>query len=154
MNASMMAWSAGTGYRVLLFGTAANLIATLTKAHNEGRLGEKLKPFTTLRLLIIDKIGCGELIIGTRPPLPLRLFFSQCLTLITASRRLTCVGMFAAALPATSGIRISFSINAINRRTVLYPHFHPSATYVHLQIVKPSIPRSIQSKDTRSVNCK
>jgi DNA replication protein DnaC len=44
------------GYRVL-FATAANLIATLTKAHNEGRLDDKLKVFTTPRLLIIDEIG-------------------------------------------------------------------------------------------------
>ena len=45
-----------TGYRVL-FTTAANLIATLTKAHAEGRLDEKLKFYTTPRLLIIDEIG-------------------------------------------------------------------------------------------------
>jgi len=44
------------GYRVL-FTTAANLIAALTKAHGEGRLEEKLKLFTTPRLLIIDEIG-------------------------------------------------------------------------------------------------
>jgi len=44
------------GYRVL-FSTAANLIATLTKAHAEGRLEEKLKFFNTPRLLIIDEIG-------------------------------------------------------------------------------------------------
>ena len=44
------------GYRVL-FTTAANLIATLTKAHAEGRLDEKLKFYTTPRLLIIDEIG-------------------------------------------------------------------------------------------------
>ena len=44
------------GYRVL-FTTAAHLIATLTKAHAEGRLDEKLKVFTTPRLLIIDEIG-------------------------------------------------------------------------------------------------
>jgi DNA replication protein DnaC len=44
------------GYRVL-FSTAANLIATLTKAHAEGRLDEKLKFYTTPRLLIIDEIG-------------------------------------------------------------------------------------------------
>ena len=44
------------GYRVL-FTTAANLIATLTKAHGEGRLDEKLKLYTTPRLLIIDEIG-------------------------------------------------------------------------------------------------
>jgi DNA replication protein DnaC len=44
------------GYRVL-FTTAANLIAHLTKAHAEGRLEEKLKFYTTPRLLIIDEIG-------------------------------------------------------------------------------------------------
>src|ERR1700758_2303505 len=44
------------GYRVL-FMTAANLITTLTKAHGEGRLDEKLKFFTTPRLLIVDEIG-------------------------------------------------------------------------------------------------
>jgi DNA replication protein DnaC len=44
------------GYRVL-FTTAAHLIATLTKAHAEGRLDDKLKVFTTPRLLIIDEIG-------------------------------------------------------------------------------------------------
>lgn len=44
------------GYRVL-FTTAANLIAALTKAHAEGRLDEKLKVYTTPRLLIIDEIG-------------------------------------------------------------------------------------------------
>jgi len=44
------------GYRVL-FTTAANLMTTLTKAHGEGRLDEKLKFFTTPRLLIIDEIG-------------------------------------------------------------------------------------------------
>jgi DNA replication protein DnaC len=44
------------GYRVL-FTTAANLIAALTKAHGEGRLDEKLKLYTTPRLLIIDEIG-------------------------------------------------------------------------------------------------
>jgi len=44
------------GYRVL-FTTAAHLIATLTKAHGEGRLDEKLKVYTTPRLLIIDEIG-------------------------------------------------------------------------------------------------
>jgi DNA replication protein DnaC len=44
------------GYRVL-FSTAANLIAALTKAHAEGRLDEKLKFYTTPRLLIIDEIG-------------------------------------------------------------------------------------------------
>jgi DNA replication protein DnaC len=44
------------GYRVL-FTTAAHMIATLSKAHGEGRLDEKLKVFTTPRLLIIDEIG-------------------------------------------------------------------------------------------------
>jgi len=44
------------GYRVL-FTTAANLIDKLTKAHGEGRLEEKLKVYTTPRLLIIDEIG-------------------------------------------------------------------------------------------------
>lgn len=44
------------GYRVL-FSTAAHLIAVLTKAHGEGRLDEKLKVYTTPRLLIIDEIG-------------------------------------------------------------------------------------------------
>lgn len=44
------------GYRVL-FTSAANLIATLTKAHAEGRLDEKLKVYTAPRLLIIDEIG-------------------------------------------------------------------------------------------------
>ena len=44
------------GYRVF-FTTAANLIAVLTKAHGEGRLEEKLKLYTTPRLLIIDEIG-------------------------------------------------------------------------------------------------
>jgi DNA replication protein DnaC len=45
-----------SGFRVL-FTTAANLIASLTRAHAEGRLGEKLKFYTTPRLLIIDEIG-------------------------------------------------------------------------------------------------
>jgi len=44
------------GYRVL-FTTAAHLLATLTRAHGEGRLDEKLKVYTTPRLLIIDEIG-------------------------------------------------------------------------------------------------
>jgi hypothetical protein len=39
------------------FTTAAHLIATLTKAHAEGRLDEKLKVYTTPRLLLIDEIG-------------------------------------------------------------------------------------------------
>ncbi len=45
-----------SGYRVL-FTTAANLIAALTKAHAEGRPDEKIKVYTTPRLLIIDEIG-------------------------------------------------------------------------------------------------
>ena len=45
-----------TGYRVL-FTSAAHLIAALTKALAEGRLEEKLKLYTTPRLLIIDEIG-------------------------------------------------------------------------------------------------
>lgn len=44
------------GYRVL-FTTAANMIAVLTKAQAEGKLEEKLKTFTVPRLLIIDEIG-------------------------------------------------------------------------------------------------
>lgn len=44
------------GYRVL-FTTAAHLIVTLTKAHAEGRLDDKMKVFTTPRLLIVDEIG-------------------------------------------------------------------------------------------------
>lgn len=44
------------GYRVL-FTTAANLIATLTRAHAEERLDEKLKVYTVPRLLIIDEVG-------------------------------------------------------------------------------------------------
>jgi DNA replication protein DnaC len=44
------------GYRVF-FTTAAHLITVLTKAHAEGRLDEKLKFYTTPRLLIIDEIG-------------------------------------------------------------------------------------------------
>jgi len=44
------------GYRVL-FSSAAHVIATLTKALGEGRLEEKLKLYTTPRLLIIDEIG-------------------------------------------------------------------------------------------------
>ena len=44
------------GYRVL-FSSAAHLIAVLTKALGEGRLEEKLKFYTTPRLLIIDEIG-------------------------------------------------------------------------------------------------
>jgi DNA replication protein DnaC len=44
------------GYRVL-FTTAAHLIASLTKAHSEGKLDDKLKLYTAPRLLIIDEIG-------------------------------------------------------------------------------------------------
>lgn len=44
------------GYRVL-FTTAAAMIATLTKAHVENRLEDKLKLYTVPRLLIIDEIG-------------------------------------------------------------------------------------------------
>ena len=44
------------GYRVL-FTTAANMIAVLTKALHEGKLDDKLKVFTVPRLLIIDEIG-------------------------------------------------------------------------------------------------
>jgi DNA replication protein DnaC len=44
------------GYRVL-FTSAAQLIATLTKALAENRLEDKLKLFTTPRLLVIDEIG-------------------------------------------------------------------------------------------------
>lgn len=44
------------GYRVF-FTPAAHLIASLTKAHAEGRLEERLKFYTTPRLLIVDEIG-------------------------------------------------------------------------------------------------
>jgi DNA replication protein DnaC len=44
------------GYRVL-FTTAANLITALGKAHTEGRLEDRLKFYTTPRLLIVDEIG-------------------------------------------------------------------------------------------------
>ena len=44
------------GYRVL-FTSAAQLITTLTKALTENRLEDKLKLYTTPRLLIIDEIG-------------------------------------------------------------------------------------------------
>jgi DNA replication protein DnaC len=44
------------GYRVL-FSTAATMIASLTKAMNEGRLEERLKFYAVPRLLIIDEIG-------------------------------------------------------------------------------------------------
>lgn len=46
----------GNGYRVL-FTTAAQMIATLTRAAAEGRLDERLKLYTVPRLLIIDEIG-------------------------------------------------------------------------------------------------
>jgi DNA replication protein DnaC len=64
------------GYRVL-FTTAAQLIATLSKAHSEGRLDEKLKFYTTPRLLLIDEIGYlpidrhGEPVLPAHQP-PLR----------------------------------------------------------------------------------
>lgn len=44
------------GYRVL-FTTAAAMISTLTKAHAEGRLEDKIKFYTVPRLLIVDEIG-------------------------------------------------------------------------------------------------
>jgi DNA replication protein DnaC len=44
------------GYRVL-FTTAANMIATLTRALAEGKLEDKLKTYTVPRLLIVDEIG-------------------------------------------------------------------------------------------------
>lgn len=44
------------GYRVL-FTTAAAMIAALAKANAEGKLEEKLKVYTTPKLLIIDEIG-------------------------------------------------------------------------------------------------
>jgi len=44
------------GYRVL-FTTAAAMLTTLSRAHAEGRLEDKLKHFTVPRLLIIDEIG-------------------------------------------------------------------------------------------------
>jgi len=44
------------GYRVF-FTTAANMMAALTRALNEGRLEDKLKHYTVPRLLIIDEIG-------------------------------------------------------------------------------------------------
>ena len=44
------------GYRVL-FITAANMIASLTKAMAEGKLEDKLKTYTVPRLLIVDEIG-------------------------------------------------------------------------------------------------
>jgi DNA replication protein DnaC len=48
------------GYRVL-FTTAANLIAALTKAHAEGRLDEKLKVYTTPRLPLAVEMGYGPI---------------------------------------------------------------------------------------------
>ena len=44
------------GYRVL-FTTAAELIAALTRAAAQGRLDERLKLYTVPRLLIVDEIG-------------------------------------------------------------------------------------------------
>lgn len=44
------------GYRTA-FTTAAGLIATLTRAHQEGRLDEKLKQLVQPKLLILDEIG-------------------------------------------------------------------------------------------------
>jgi len=44
------------GYRTA-FTTAAGLIATLMRAHNEGRLEEKLKLLVQPKLLILDEIG-------------------------------------------------------------------------------------------------
>ena len=44
------------GYRTA-FTTAAGLIATLMRAHNEGRLEEKLKLLVQPKLLIVDEIG-------------------------------------------------------------------------------------------------
>jgi len=44
------------GYRVL-FTTAAQMIATLTRALAENRLDERLKTYTVPRLLILDEIG-------------------------------------------------------------------------------------------------
>ena len=44
------------GYRVL-FTTAADLIAALTRAAAQGRLDERLKLYTVPRLLLIDEIG-------------------------------------------------------------------------------------------------
>jgi DNA replication protein DnaC len=56
LAASLGLKAIGNGYRVL-FTTAANLIAVLTRAHAAGRLEEKLKVYATPRLLIIDEIG-------------------------------------------------------------------------------------------------
>src|SRR5262249_54941689 len=44
------------GYRTA-FSTAAGLIGSLVRAHNEGRLEEKLKLLAQPKLLIIDEIG-------------------------------------------------------------------------------------------------
>lgn len=44
------------GYRVL-FSSAQTLLGNLTKAHQEGRLEEKLKQYQIPRLLVIDEIG-------------------------------------------------------------------------------------------------
>jgi DNA replication protein DnaC len=44
------------GYRTA-FTTAAGLIATLTRSHQEGRIEEKLKQLVQPKLLIIDEIG-------------------------------------------------------------------------------------------------
>jgi DNA replication protein DnaC len=46
----------GLGYRTM-FITAAGLIASLVRAHNENRLEEKLKYLVQPKLLIIDEIG-------------------------------------------------------------------------------------------------
>jgi DNA replication protein DnaC len=44
------------GYRVF-FTTAAAMLTTLSRAHAEGRLEDKLKVFTVPRVLIVDEIG-------------------------------------------------------------------------------------------------
>jgi len=44
------------GYRVL-FTTAATMLTTLSRAHADGRLEDKLKVFTVPRVLIVDEIG-------------------------------------------------------------------------------------------------
>lgn len=44
------------GYRVL-FTSATALLASLTKAHSEGRLDDKLKAYCLPQLLIVDEIG-------------------------------------------------------------------------------------------------
>jgi DNA replication protein DnaC len=41
----------------VLFTTAAAMLTTLSRAHAEGRLDDKLKVFTVPRVLIIDEIG-------------------------------------------------------------------------------------------------